>query len=552
MLGIDNSALESRARALIGDRSLPAVNCSASPGFRRIRTELDRLGAARGGVVDWELVAREGARLLREEAHDVRVACFVARALSEREGLIGLAVGVTTLRLLITERAETLWPPAARARGRAQALESLLDGVTARIVDDPGEDPEGAAALAWAVVELARAARAVDSIWEELLAPFTRVVNRLVERAGITGGEHVHASADQGRSARARESGGSSSARESGGTRSTSDAFGHGQATSLPVDAARSQEAPANPDTLSRSAGVCSSEARSRGAAAGSAAATVDDDPRAPLQLVDDHPEPRAEHGDGGGASRGCDQDMSDPRVQERRAIDDGMKQTVAQPDEAAHGDGSQPIAGTLETPQRPRDGAADGAELVVPASADRRGASNRGGDHRTTSERALRAASQQEDRGAEDGGDAAYDEASTRATGSETNARDPRVPGVAGHESAGDDREAQRSVLRGAHDRGVRSILEIAQQLRRVDPRDPRGYRYARIALWSLTWQAVPSSGRVAVPSLPDGIRAHLAGLMTARRFPELVADAEATVVRYRYSLDLQRWIVLGLAGSG
>ena len=95
--------------------------------------EVAKLGSPTAAAVDWPLIARLSTTILMEKSKDFVIACWLARAWFQRDGVPGLAAG----SLLLTRLAEHYWddgfPPLARVRARRAALGGFADGIAPQL-----------------------------------------------------------------------------------------------------------------------------------------------------------------------------------------------------------------------------------------------------------------------------------------------------------------------------------------------------------------------------------------------------------------------------------
>jgi type VI secretion system protein VasJ len=114
-------------RSELGRTPIPGDSPAGQPligddDFEVLRTEVSR-DPVLGVPVDWAVVAERGQRILAEKSKDFAVACYLAVALTQREGLRGLHDGLGILRDLTEAFWESGFPPVpARLRGRVNAL----------------------------------------------------------------------------------------------------------------------------------------------------------------------------------------------------------------------------------------------------------------------------------------------------------------------------------------------------------------------------------------------------------------------------------------------
>lgn len=82
-------------------------------------------------TLDWNRVVTLAANLLRDKGKDVMVAAYLTGGLLQTAGLPGLRDGVTALNDMLTLYWDSIFPPVQRLRGRRNALQWLIDHVSA-------------------------------------------------------------------------------------------------------------------------------------------------------------------------------------------------------------------------------------------------------------------------------------------------------------------------------------------------------------------------------------------------------------------------------------
>lgn len=108
--------------APISDAAPAGDDATADERYLDLRAEVSRL--ERGDRVDWARVLDLGTELLQESTKDLLVAVYVAWALYQRSGFVGLTQGVALVAALLDTYGEALHP--RRPRARAGAVEWLL------------------------------------------------------------------------------------------------------------------------------------------------------------------------------------------------------------------------------------------------------------------------------------------------------------------------------------------------------------------------------------------------------------------------------------------
>src|SRR5690606_11765848 len=78
------------------------------------------------GAIEWPTIVRSGEELLCETTKDLLVASYTTYAMMQTQGWTGLATGLQAIVGLFDQYWDTMYPPAARMRGRGNALDWLV------------------------------------------------------------------------------------------------------------------------------------------------------------------------------------------------------------------------------------------------------------------------------------------------------------------------------------------------------------------------------------------------------------------------------------------
>jgi len=134
----------------------------AEPAYEEVTKEIEKLSALTGAKVIWPVVVEKGSEILKGVSKDLRIASFVAYGMYNLDGLDGLATGAITVAEMMETFWPTMFPDAARIKGRVGALKWLLDKLSetlpARQVS--AKDKTGVESLQVAMKRLAEVARA--------------------------------------------------------------------------------------------------------------------------------------------------------------------------------------------------------------------------------------------------------------------------------------------------------------------------------------------------------------------------------------------------------
>lgn len=108
------------------------------PDFDQLQTEINKLASLTREPVDWHEVVKLGGSILTKKSKDLRVLSYLCLGLFNRQGYVGLSIGLTVYRDLIENFWETLYPALKRKRGRIGAITWLSEKVGTRVSqDDP-------------------------------------------------------------------------------------------------------------------------------------------------------------------------------------------------------------------------------------------------------------------------------------------------------------------------------------------------------------------------------------------------------------------------------
>lgn len=123
--------------APIADDAPAGRDARHEPEHESIRSEIQKLGSLQGGKVDWAHVETAGTALLASKSKDLLIASYVAYSLFVRSGLSGCLEGVALLSNLLAHFGDALHP--LRPRARANAIEWFAANVSQRLQDEVPE-----------------------------------------------------------------------------------------------------------------------------------------------------------------------------------------------------------------------------------------------------------------------------------------------------------------------------------------------------------------------------------------------------------------------------
>lgn len=97
-------------------------------------------------------------------------------------------------------------------------------------------------------------------------------------------------------------------------------------------------------------------------------------------------------------------------------------------------------------------------------------------------------------------------------------------------------------------------SLTELASALRQNDATHGLSYRLHRQGVWMHLTASPPTTrgNKTSIPPLPDQVRQQLETLLKHENWTHLLDEAESRLGKFRFSLDLHRYVVLALKGVG
>lgn len=147
--------------------SQPAgLNVRDGANFDVLQAQIDRLTDLHAGQpVEWPVVARLAATIMRDEGKDLAVGTWLTLALFHQDGLSGLANGIHVLHELVDTYWEDMSPPANRLRGRRNQMQWLLDQLNEQL--DERSIMEMPAMQAAQHVQMLEDWDALDAAWQQ-------------------------------------------------------------------------------------------------------------------------------------------------------------------------------------------------------------------------------------------------------------------------------------------------------------------------------------------------------------------------------------------------
>ena len=134
------SVIAEDPRAALGAAPISAErpageDARASVEFDAIDGEIRKLDTDGPNAVDWRKVAQDGLDIIARQSKDFLVGAWVTFALFRREGLGGLAIGLSVLTGMVVDHWDDAFPPLRRERARVAALEWLVGRLAPSIAE---------------------------------------------------------------------------------------------------------------------------------------------------------------------------------------------------------------------------------------------------------------------------------------------------------------------------------------------------------------------------------------------------------------------------------
>ena len=111
------------------------------PEFAALQVEIRKLELPDQPTPDWDAVVHGAATLLGTKSKDLLIVVYLCLGVLERDGIAGLATGLTVLRDTLRNFWDTLYPEAKRIRGRVAAIEWLAERGSQRLARPLAQSP---------------------------------------------------------------------------------------------------------------------------------------------------------------------------------------------------------------------------------------------------------------------------------------------------------------------------------------------------------------------------------------------------------------------------
>src|SRR6266542_4177040 len=165
--------------APIAGSSPAGAPAKLEPEYQAVAGEVAKLDVLTGGVVDWKRVVAGSTELLQGRTKDLLLASYLAQALHATGGVDGLTTGVTVVAELMDGYWETLFPEVKRLRGRANAVQWLVERMQLSLPSAEGAPLEQLEGLEAALRRLAQLAREKLQDASPAFGPVLETVERL-------------------------------------------------------------------------------------------------------------------------------------------------------------------------------------------------------------------------------------------------------------------------------------------------------------------------------------------------------------------------------------
>ncbi len=167
------------------------IDAKFDPEHEELRNQVTALDSPTGAQIDWRKTGPRAGKLLKEKSKDLLIAAYLAWGLWDTDRLRGLAIGLEVIGQICDRYWDGCFPPAARIRGRANALSWLLDRI-----DQPLSEVVPTAADKHAVELLEVAVKRFAAVVRDKFAdaaPPVRPLQNTVERLKMSVPEPVAA-----------------------------------------------------------------------------------------------------------------------------------------------------------------------------------------------------------------------------------------------------------------------------------------------------------------------------------------------------------------------
>lgn len=161
-MSVDYSALKARADAWvapIAGASPAGAPARFDPQYQSLADEVGKLDMPAGGEVDWKKVISGTGALLQTKSKDLVMAAYLCHGLHVTQGLGGLTTGLVLLSETMERYWDSMFPEAKRPRGRANALQWVVEKTTNALAAADSASAEEAAGVDAAARHLAQLAR---------------------------------------------------------------------------------------------------------------------------------------------------------------------------------------------------------------------------------------------------------------------------------------------------------------------------------------------------------------------------------------------------------
>jgi type VI secretion system protein VasJ len=161
-VSVDYSALKARADAWvapIAGASPAGAPARFDPQYQVLADEVGKLDMPAGGEVDWKKVISGTGALLQTKSKDLVMAAYLCHGLHVTQGLGGLTTGLVLLSETMERYWDSMFPEVKRPRGRANALQWVVEKTTNALAAAPSASADEVAGVDAAARHLAQLAR---------------------------------------------------------------------------------------------------------------------------------------------------------------------------------------------------------------------------------------------------------------------------------------------------------------------------------------------------------------------------------------------------------
>lgn len=169
------------------DVAVPDEDFRDSPTFETLEADFRKTETDGPSAIDWKSFNALSLQVIQSQSKDLVLATRLTYGLYNNENYLGLAVGLSILRGMVSEHWDTMFPPVKRERGRVGAFDWLAEKLAPSIeAKPPGEEALVHALVAHdLLVELDELLEQKLSKYSVALGPLTRALRPHAKQARL-------------------------------------------------------------------------------------------------------------------------------------------------------------------------------------------------------------------------------------------------------------------------------------------------------------------------------------------------------------------------------